>query len=312
MDIIIVEEIDAGTRLDVFLCEKRTDFSRSQAKKHIEQGLVLVNKKNEKAGYNLKLGDKISIEKVEMKELDATPQDIPIDIVFEDEWLAVINKQQGLVVHPASGSRDHTLVNALLFRIKDLSGINGVLRPGIVHRLDKDTSGLMVVAKNDYAHRDLAKQIQTKECRRVYWALCEGIFKQTQGTIQTNLAREKKDRKKYAVCGDNEGRHAITNYKVLEQYKDTALVEFELKTGRTHQIRVHSKYLGHPIVGDKFYGYKKQKFSLEGQLLHSKILIFTHPKSKHEMRFECDLPVYFIDVLNKVRKQSGIDEPLKK
>ena len=306
MDILEVEEIDAGTRLDVFLCEKRTDFSRSQAKKHIEQGLVLVNDKIEKAGYSLRAGDKISVERVEMKELDAVAQDIPINIVFEDEWLAVINKQQGLVVHPASGSRDNTLVNALLFRIKDLSGINGVLRPGIVHRLDKDTSGLMVVAKNDYAHRDLAKQIQTKECRRVYWALCEGIFKDTQGTIETNLARDKHDRKKYAVCPDNEGRHAITNYKVLEQYRDTALVEFELKTGRTHQIRVHSKHLGHPIVGDKFYGFKKQKFSLDGQLLHSKVLIFTHPKTKEEMRFECNLPDYFEEVLSKVRKQCGM------
>lgn len=302
MEKIKVEEEDIGTRLDIFLCEKRTDFSRSQVKKHIQEGLIKVNGEIQKAGYALKLNDEIEFEHIEMRELNATPQNIPIDIVYEDEWLAVINKQQGLVVHPASGSRENTLVNALLYRIKDLSGINGVLRPGIVHRLDKDTSGLMVVAKNDFAHRHLAKQIQIKECRRIYYALCEGIWKQTSGTIETHLARDKKDRKKYAVCGENEGRNAITNYTVLEQYRYSALVKFELKTGRTHQIRVHSKYLGHPIVGDLTYGFKKQRYKLNGQLLHSKILIFTHPKTLKTMQFESDLPDYFEEILKKEKK----------
>lgn len=302
MEKIKVEEEDIGTRLDIFLCEKRTDFSRSQVKKHIQEGLIKVNGEIQKAGYALKLNDEIEFEHIEMRELNATPQNIPIDIVYEDEWLAVINKQQGLVVHPASGSRENTLVNALLYRIKDLSGINGVLRPGIVHRLDKDTSGLMVVAKNDFAHRHLAKQIQTKECRRIYYALCEGIWKQTSGTIETHLARDKKDRKKYAVCGENEGRNAITNYTILEQYRYSALVKFELKTGRTHQIRVHSKYLGHPIVGDLTYGFKKQRYKLNGQLLHSKILIFTHPKTLKTMQFESDLPDYFEEILKKEKK----------
>lgn len=299
MEKIKVEEKDIGTRLDIFLCEKRTDFSRSQVKKHIQEGLITVNGKIEKAGYSLRQNDEIEFEHIEMRELNATPQDIPLDIVYEDEWLAVINKQQGLVVHPASGSRENTLVNALLYRIKDLSGINGVLRPGIVHRLDKDTSGLMVVAKNDFAHRHLAKQIQTKECRRIYYALCEGVWKQNSGTIETHLARDKKDRKKYAVCGENEGRNAITNYEVLEQYRYSALVKFELKTGRTHQIRVHSKYLGHPIVGDLTYGFKKQRYKLNGQLLHSKVLIFTHPKTLKTMQFESELPDYFEEVLKK-------------
>lgn len=299
MEKIKVEEKDIGTRLDIFLCEKRTDFSRSQVKKHIQEGLITVNGKIEKAGYSLRQNDEIEFEHIEMRELNATPQDIPLDIVYEDEWLAVINKQQGLVVHPASGSRENTLVNALLYRIKDLSGINGVLRPGIVHRLDKDTSGLMVVAKNDFAHRYLAKQIQTKECRRIYYALCEGVWKQNSGTIETHLARDKKDRKKYAVCGENEGRNAITNYEVLEQYRYSALVKFELKTGRTHQIRVHSKYLGHPIVGDLTYGFKKQRYKLNGQLLHSKVLIFTHPKTLKTMQFESELPDYFEEVLKK-------------
>lgn len=304
MDKFIIDNENIGKRLDIFICENRTDFSRSQVKKHIESGLILVNGKIEKAGYNLKLNDEIELEHIEMRPLDAKPQNIPLDIVYEDEWLVVINKAQGIVVHPASGARDNTLVNALLYHVKDLSGINGVLRPGIVHRLDKDTSGLMVVAKNDFAHRNLAKQIQTKECHRIYWALCEGVWKQTKGIIETHLARDKKDRKKYAVCGDNEGRNAITHYKVLEQFNHSALVEFELKTGRTHQIRVHSKYLGHPVVGDLTYGFKKQKYKLNGQLLHSKVLIFTHPKTNEIMRFESELPDYFSEVLQKERNKN--------
>jgi len=303
MEKYVITKENTEQRLDVFLCENRSDFSRSQAKKHIDEGLVLVNGKTTKSGYALRENDVVEVEQVIPKTLDAKPQDIPINIVYEDDDFVIINKQQGLVVHPASGSKEGTLVNALLFHIKNLSGINGVLRPGIVHRLDKDTSGLMVVAKNDFAHRHLAKQIQTKECHRIYQALCEGVFKETSGTIKTNLARSPSDRKKYCVCKDNEGREAITNYKVLQQFKETALVEFELKTGRTHQIRVHSSFLHHPIVGDKVYGYKKQKYALNGQLLHSKDLILFHPRTNKEMKFTSNLPDYFVDVLKKEEKK---------
>ena len=291
-----------GERLDVYLLGAMPERTRSNIKMHIEEGRVLVNGKVVKAGYKLKNNDQISFDEKADVALQAKPEDIAINIVYEDEHLAVIDKPQGLVVHPANGNEDGTLVNALLFHLDSLSGINGVIRPGIVHRLDKDTSGLMVVAKNDEAHKNLAKQIETKVCKRQYLALLEGVVKEDEGTINANLARSKTDRKKIAVCKAGEGRVAISHFKVEERFKNHTLMRFQLETGRTHQIRVHASYIKHPVVGDKTYGYKNQKFNLNGQLLHSCKLSFFHPVSGKLLTFESNLPPYFSDVIKKLQK----------
>lgn len=294
---------DVGIRLDRYLQSLYPEHTRSHIKHWIEDGVVLVNGKSVKAGYLLKGTDNVELGEIEERVLSTKPQDIPIDIVYEDEDIAIINKPQGLVVHPAVGNYDGTLVNALLFRLKNLSSINGVVRPGIVHRLDKDTSGLMVVAKNDKAHTKLAEQISSKECRRIYWALVDGIVKE-DGEIITNIGRDEKNRLKMAVVDEGKGKIAHTMYRVLRVYEGYTLMEFELKTGRTHQIRVHSTYLHHPIVGDPLYNSKKSKFNLNGQLLHAKKLILTHPSSGKELVFESDLPEYFKDVLNKLSEKN--------
>ena len=296
----IVQEENSGDRLDVFVGEV-AQSSRSNAQKRIKKGLVTLNGKTEdKVSRTLKIGDNVGVTIVAPEPIELIPQDIPLDIVYQDEYLAVINKQQGLTVHPAGGSYRDTLVNALLYRIKDLSGINGDIRPGIVHRLDKDTSGLMVIAKNDFAHVNLSQQIASKECRRIYYALTEGVFKEDSGIIDQPLFRSKTDRKKIAV--DPDGRQAITLFNVVERFSANTLVRFELKTGRTHQIRVHSAFIGHPIVGDKVYGFKKQRFDLNGQLLHSKEITFTHPKTGESMHFDSELPDYFRRILSVLKK----------
>lgn len=296
----IVQEENSGDRLDVFVGEV-AQSSRSNAQKRIKNGLVTLNGKTEdKVSRTLKIGDNVGITIVAPEPIELIPQNIPLDIVYQDEYLAVINKQQGLTVHPAGGSYTDTLVNALLYHIKDLSGINGDIRPGIVHRLDKDTSGLMVVAKNDFAHVNLSQQIASKECRRIYYALTEGVFKEDSGVIDQPLFRSKTDRKKIAV--DPDGRQAITLFNVVERFSANTLVRFELKTGRTHQIRVHSAFIGHPIVGDKVYGFKKQRFDLNGQLLHSKEITFTHPKTGESMHFDSELPDYFRRILSVLKK----------
>lgn len=296
----IVQEENSGDRLDVFVGEV-AQSSRSNAQKRIKNGLVTLNGKTEdKVSRTLKIGDNVGITIVAPEPIELIPQNIPLDIVYQDEYLAVINKQQGLTVHPAGGSYKDTLVNALLYHIKDLSGINGDIRPGIVHRLDKDTSGLMVIAKNDFAHVNLSQQIASKECRRIYYALTEGVFKEDSGIIDQPLFRSKTDRKKIAV--DPDGRQAITLFNVVERFYANTLVRFELKTGRTHQIRVHSAFVGHPIVGDKVYGFKKQRFDLNGQLLHSKEITFTHPKTGESMHFDSELPDYFRRILSVLKK----------
>lgn len=287
-------------RLDLFLAEKG-DFTRSHIKKLIEDGAVTLNGKPCKSGDKVKPGDTVTVKTEEPKALDLTPQDIPIDIIYQDDDIAVINKQQGLTVHSGGGTNGGTLVNALLYHLDKLSGINGVIRPGIVHRIDKDTSGLLVVAKNDAAHVNLAKQIQQKTAKRIYLALLEGVVKDDNGLIDTFIARSDKDRKQMAVSSQK-GRRAVTEYKVLRRFDNYTLCEFSLKTGRTHQIRVHAKYLGHPVVGDKVYGYKKQKFDLNGQLLHAYKLILTHPKTNEVMEFTAPLPDYFNDVLSKLKE----------
>ena len=294
-----VDAQDAGQRLDVYL-GLRSQESRSHIKNLIEKGKVLVGGAIRKAGYILKVGEEIAVMQEEIRQLDLTPQNIPIDIVYEDDDIAVINKAQGMVVHPASGSYDNTLVNALLFHLKSLSSINGVVRPGIVHRLDKDTSGLLVVAKNDFAHVSLQEQISTKAAKRYYYALVDGVVSKDEGVIQTFIDRSAKDRKLMAVSRTNSGREAITLYKVIERFARYTFVEYELKTGRTHQIRVHSKHIGHTVVGDMQYG-GSNKFNLKGQLLHAHKLVLTHPRSGEIMTFEAPLPDYFQKVLDNLR-----------
>ncbi len=294
-----VSEKDVKTRLDSFLYELDNSFTRSHYKNLIEEGHVLVNSKKVKAGYALKLNDVVSVEMIPARPIETLPQNIPLDIVYEDEDLAVINKPKGMVVHPANGNWDGTLVNALLYNIKDLSGINGEIRPGIVHRLDKDTSGLLVVAKNDFAHVALSKQIADKTCKRIYLALVIGNMPNDSGVVANYLGRDPKNRLRYAVV-DNGGKYAETHYKVVTRYKDYSLVEFELKTGRTHQIRVHCKYLNHPIVGDDLYG-GKSKFKTDGQMLHAYKLSFYHPRTNKYMEFEAQLPEYFQKILSNLQ-----------
>lgn len=285
-----------NTRLDILLSEKLPQFTRSHIKQMIEQGKVTLNGKVVKAGAKGRLGDRVEYQIDEVKPLEAKAQDVDFEIVYEDSDLLVINKPQGLVVHPCASTKEGTLVNGLLAKVKDLSGINGVLRPGIVHRLDKNTSGLMLVAKNDLAHVGLADQIKNKTCKRKYMALVNGHFKNDEGRIETYIERDKKDRKKMAVS--DKGKIAITNYKVVARYSRHDLVEFSLQTGRTHQIRVHCKMLGHTIVGDDIYG--KAEKGIDGQLLHSYSITFSHPRNGKEMTFEIGLPSYFEEYLKKI------------
>ena len=297
---IIIDEDNDGDRLDTAVSDNIEDISRARCQKLIKEGAVWLNGKIEKASKTVREGDVAEVLIPELKPIELLPQDIPLDIVWQDENMAVINKQQGLTVHPANGVYTDTMVNALLYHIKDLSGINGDIRPGIVHRLDKDTSGLMVVAKNDVSHRSLAEQISTKTCRRIYYALVEGVMKNDHGFVEKPIGRSKSDRKKMGIVPD--GKYAKTFYTVVERFEKNTLVKFELTTGRTHQIRVHTQYLGHPIVGDKTYGFKNQRFDLAGQLLHSKEIKFNHPVNGTEMNFESELPDYFSNVLSKLKK----------
>ena len=291
---------NSGERLDRFLQKMNPEKTRSHIKHWIENGDVLVNDKNVKAGYSLKTKDIVFLGEIIEKVLTSEPQDIPIDIVYQDNDIAVINKEQGMVVHPATNNYDNTLVNALMFNLDSLSGINGVIRPGIVHRLDKDTSGLLVVAKNDKSHINLSEQISSKTCKRIYWALVDGVVKE-DGELITNFGRDLKNRLKMAVL--DKGKVAHTKYRVIEIFDKYTLVEFELKTGRTHQIRVHSAYMHHPIVGDKLYNNGKCRFNLNGQLLHAKKLVLVHPTTNKELIFESELPKYFNDVLEILRNK---------
>lgn len=289
-------------RLDLFIAEN-SGLTRSHAQKLLQEGAVTVEGKQVvKASTAVREGSAISVTLPEEIPLDVAAENIPINIVYEDSDLVVINKAQGMTVHPANNVFTGTLVNALLFHISDLSGINGVLRPGIVHRLDKDTSGLLVVAKNDASHVELQRQIQSKECRRIYLALLEGVLKEDSGVVDKPIGRSKSDRKKMDVVEG--GRSAQTHFTVLKRYEGYTLCQFELKTGRTHQIRVHAKYIGHPVVGDKAYGYKNCRWNLNGQLLHAAQLIFTHPTTGQLMEFSAALPDYFQKILDILDKKS--------
>ncbi len=297
---LIVDNSCANLRLDTFISNKLEDFSRSRIKDMIDRGLISLNGKIVKPSKTVSEGDVVCVEIEEIVVADILPEDVPFDIVYEDDFFAIIDKPQGIVVHPTASMRTGTLVNGLMKRLDNLSGINGVLRPGIVHRIDKDTSGLLVVAKSDFAHKDLALQIQEKTCKRSYVALCEGVFKKDKGHIQTKIGRNPKNRKTMAVTGN--GKIAITDFTVMKRYNKFTLVRFDLQTGRTHQIRVHGKHMGHPIVGDTVYGYLKQKFDTKGQLLHAEKLELDHPKTKERMTFLSPIPTYFRQVLRIIEE----------
>lgn len=285
-----------GERIDVYISMSLEDMSRNSVQKLIADGRVTVNEKLIKSNYKIKINDVIKIIIPEPELLDVKAENIDINIVYEDNDLAVINKPQGMVVHPAAGHYGGTLVNGLMYHLKDLSSINGVMRPGIVHRLDKNTSGLMLVAKNDKSHNFLAACLKEHSINRIYYALVEGNVKDDVGKVDAPLGRSEKDRKKRAVTTKN-SKNAVTNYRVVKRYGKYTLLKLKLETGRTHQIRVHMKYIGHAVVGDDVYGSKLNKFGLEGQLLHSKTVGFIHPTTGEYMEFDSELPEYFQRVL---------------
>ena len=295
----IVEKEDTSKRLDVYLSEKNADITRSYIKNLIDEGKVLVNSKKVKSGYKIKFNDSIDVEIVEKQAENIVPEDIPLNIVYEDDDIIIINKEKGMVVHPANGNYTGTVVNSLMNSHKDsLSSINGVIRPGIVHRIDKDTSGIIVVAKNDKAHKILADQFKIHSIKRKYIALVKGIIKEDNITIDKPIGRSAKDRKKMAIT-DKNSRRAVTHISVLKRFytSNVTLVEAELETGRTHQIRVHMASLHHPLVGDEVYGKRDPKFKVEGQMLHAKYLGFNHPKDGRFVEFDSELPEYFSKIL---------------
>ena len=294
-----VTEKNMNQRLDMYIASLDLDFSRSIAQKLIENGQVLVNGKLPKASYKTKLDDRVEIEILEPKETNLEAQDIPLDIVYEDDDILVVNKQKGMVVHPGNGNLDGTLVNAVLNHCKgNLSGIGGEIRPGIVHRLDKDTSGIIVIAKNDKAHISLSKQIQDRKVKKIYTALVRGVIPEDTATIDMPIGRSNTDRKKMAVRKD--GKEAITHIKVVKRYEKYTLIRVKIDTGRTHQIRVHMAEIGYPVVGDEVYSNGKNEFNVHGQMLHSTTLDFVHPITGKQMHLEAPLPKYFKDILNKL------------
>lgn len=291
----------SGLRIDKFLCTQIEDITRSALSGHIENGNVTVNEKSVSKNYKLKNGDVINVTIPQPVEYNAKAENIPLDIVYEDNDLLVVNKPKGMVVHPAAGHYDGTLVNALLYHCKDeLSGINGVLRPGIVHRIDKDTSGLLLVAKNDKSHNSLASQIKEHSLTREYEAVVIGNFKEDSGTVDAPIGRHHSDRKKMTVTEKN-SKNAVTHFEVIERFGAYTHIKCVLETGRTHQIRVHMAYLGHPVSGDDVYGSKKEKVSFNGQCLHAKKIGFIHPSTGEYMEFDSELPEYFEKFLKKLR-----------
>ena len=296
------DEGRAEHRLDMVVASYFSDVTRSRAQQLIAEGFVKVNGTAKNKNYKVKFGDRLSIHTPRPKPVETAPENIPLDIRYEDEDLLVVNKPKGMVVHPAAGHENGTLVNALLYHCgKSLSGINGELRPGIVHRIDKDTSGLLVVAKNDFAHQSLARQIKAHSFTREYEAVVYGNMKQDEGTVDAPIGRHPTHRKKMAVT-DKHSRHAVTHYEVIERYNGFTHVRLHLETGRTHQIRVHMAYIGHPVAGDAVYGPKKVITALEGQCLHARLLGFDHPRSGRYVEVESELPPYFEAFLKKLNK----------
>lgn len=298
---VAIEKEDIGIRIDVYIADNFEQLSRNAVQKLIESNNITVNEKKIKANYKLKENDVISLEIPQAKEVEISAENIPLEILYEDKDIIVINKQQGMVVHPAPGHYTGTLVNALMYYCKkDLSGINGQLRPGIVHRIDKDTSGILIVAKNDKAHQFLALELSKHTMIRKYQAIVFNSFSEQDGTVDKPIGRHPLDRKKMAVTQKN-SRHAVTHYKVLEKLGKFSLIQAQLETGRTHQIRVHMAYIGHPLLGDEVYGTKKQPFYLKGQVLHAKVLGFIHPITKQYMEFETELPEYFQKLIERLK-----------
>ena len=291
----LIVEIEEPKRIDAYISEN-TDYSRTAVQRLIEENKIVVNGKIEKSSYKVQNGDKIEIEEEQAKEIELKAQDIPLEILYEDNDIIVVNKPKGMVVHPANGNPDGTLVNAIMSICKDsLSGIGGEIRPGIVHRLDKNTSGAIIIAKNDKAHINLSEQLKNHEIKKTYIALVRGIVKENNATINMPIGRSKKDRKKMAV--DKNGKDAITHFKVLKRYSNCSLLEINIETGRTHQIRVHLSHIGYPIIGDDVYSNGKNKWNIEGQCLHAKSLEFVHPITGEKMHIEADLPEYFQKIL---------------
>ena len=300
MNKIIVNEECVGERLDAYIASKLNSISRTNVKRLVEDGNVVVNGKVPKVSYKVQVNDEIEIEIPEAKELDIQAEDIPIEVVYEDSDIIVVNKPKGLVVHPANGNWDGTLVNAIMAICKDsLSGIGGEIRPGIVHRLDKDTSGLLIIAKSDKAHLNMSEQIKNREVKKIYYALVRGIVSENEATINMPIGRSTKDRKKMAVTKD--GKEAVTHFKVIERFSKYTLLEVKIDTGRTHQIRVHLSEIGYPVVGDEVYSNGKNECGIHGQLLHAKSLDFKHPTTGEQMHLEAELPEEFLKVLERLR-----------
>ena len=295
----IVSQEEKGKRLDTYIPSVDTDITRTSAQRLIEDGNILVNGKNAKVSYKIQENDKISVEIPEPKQIELKAQNIPIEIIYEDSDIIVVNKPKGMVVHPANGNPDGTLVNAIMAICKDsLSGIGGEIRPGIVHRIDKDTSGLLIVAKNDNAHVKMSEQIKNHEVKKTYIALVRGVFKENEATIDMPIGRSTSDRKKMAV--NKNGKNAITHIKVLKRFDKYTLLKVNIETGRTHQIRVHLSHIGYPIVGDYTYSNGKNEFDVIGQCLHAQKLEFKHPITQKDMCLEAELPQYFKDILDKL------------
>ncbi|MGG3519422.1 RluA family pseudouridine synthase [Bacillus pseudomycoides] len=296
---VTVTEEQMSERIDKFLAGVNNEWSRSQVQQWIKDGVVTVNGNDIKGNYKVKVNDEIAVAIPDPEELDILPEDMNLEIYYEDADVLVVNKPRGMVVHPAPGHTSGTLVNGLMHHCTDLSGINGVMRPGIVHRIDKDTSGLLMVAKNDMAHESLVNQLVAKTVTRRYKAIVHGVIPHDKGTIDAPIGRDKKDRQSMTV--DENGKHAVTHFQVLERFKDFTLVECRLETGRTHQIRVHMKYIGYPLAGDPKYGPKKT-LDINGQALHAGILGFDHPRTGEYIEFEAPVPAVFEEVLNVLRK----------
>jgi len=292
---------DNGKRLDAYIASTNEEITRTAAQRLIEQGQVLVNGKKQKVSYKVSEGDIITIEEAKPQEIELKAQDIPIEIIYEDNDIIVVNKPKGMVVHPANGNPDGTLVNAIMAICKDsLSGIGGEIRPGIVHRLDKDTSGLLIVAKNDKAHVNMSEQIKNHEVKKTYIALVRGVVKENEATIDMPIGRSNSDRKKMAV--NKNGRNAVTHIKVLKRYQKYTLLQVNIETGRTHQIRVHLSHIGYPVVGDYTYSNGKNEFGVVGQCLHAKELEFRHPITEKEMKLDAPLPEYIEKLLQELDK----------
>lgn len=307
MRILEVKKQEENSRIDSYLANQQEEFSRVAVQRLIDEEKILVNGKKTKASYKIQEKDKITIQEEKPKEIELKAQNIPVPIIYEDNDLIVVNKPKGMVVHPANGNPDGTLVNAIMAICKDtLSGIGGEIRPGIVHRIDKDTSGILMIAKNDKTHINLSEQIKKHEVKKTYLAMVRGIVKENEATINMPIGRSTKDRKKMAVIKN--GKEAITHFKVIDRYvkHNCTLLEVKIETGRTHQIRVHLAQIGYPIIGDTTYSNGKNEWKIEGQCLHAKSLVFTHPTTKREMLLEAELPTYFRDLLENLKENEDV------